>query len=89
LDGFLYLPVTRRRGGILVGWDSEHVEVVNQIARDHSLSMMVTAKSLHADFLLTTMYGHADEAEKPNFVIELQHLKPRLRQPGLWWGISI
>jgi exonuclease III len=76
MDRFLCLPATGTTGGILVGWDSEQVEVANQTAREHSLSMTVTIKSLHANFLMTTVYGPADEARKPAFLIELQQLKP-------------
>jgi hypothetical protein len=33
LDSFHYLPASGTRGGIIVGWDSGQVEVVNQVAR--------------------------------------------------------
>jgi hypothetical protein len=90
LDGFSYLPASATRGGIIVGWDSDQVEVVYQTDQIHSLTMIVVIRALNASFMLTVVYGLADDAGKPAFLDELRALKPQIQTPpGLRWGTLI
>jgi hypothetical protein len=36
LDGYCYLPANGTKGGILVGWQTDHVEATNYVLNDFS-----------------------------------------------------
>jgi exonuclease III len=44
LDGYCYLPVNGTKGGILVGWQTDHVEATNCVLKDFSLSVEIKFK---------------------------------------------
>ena len=74
------------RGGILVAWNTEAVEVSNPIKKEYSLSLQVRLKWMMSSFLPTVAYGPTNDAAKPLFLEELLSLKPTGGQPWLCLG---
>jgi exonuclease III len=83
LDGFQYLPACGTTGGILLGWNSEWVHAWDLSLTNFTMSMKIKLKWLNSSFLLTTVYGPADDNEKANFLDELTSIKPTSPLPWL------
>jgi exonuclease III len=74
--GYSYLPANHTRGGILVGWNEDLIEVTNIMPKVHSLTMNTIIRESSSAFLPIVVYGPSDDTSKPEFLQELQSLKP-------------
>jgi exonuclease III len=86
LDGFSYLPANGSRGGILCGRRSDCVATAMITIRQFSISMDVQLKWYNSSFLLTTVYGPVDDADRPSFLSELSSIKPMGATPWIVMG---
>ncbi|XP_071674403.1 uncharacterized protein [Lolium perenne] len=76
LRSFAHRPATGTRGGILLLWNDEHVEISNVHLGTHLISANVSVRSCGTSFKLTTVYGPTDHAEKEAFLTEAIAAKP-------------
>jgi hypothetical protein len=76
MDGYYYLPAIGTRGGILIGWQSDYVEVGQPSLKEFSLSVEITSKCTRSTFLLSTVYGTSEDENKSRFLDELVSIKP-------------
>jgi exonuclease III len=65
------LPPHGRSGGILVGINSETIEVMNVITGDFSVRMHLKCKKDGFEWAFVPVYGAAQDALKPDFLAEL------------------
>jgi exonuclease III len=84
LRGFVERPATRSRGGILLLWDENLVQMSNIEATEFCLSADVhIINSLgDRDFKITMVYGPTASSRKDDFFAELVAQKPPL---GVRW----
>ena len=76
LDNFAYKPAAGTRGGILLLWNSNFVDLQNISIRRFSISAMVTLIDSNISFLMTAVYGPTRDLLKPAFLRELRRCKP-------------
>jgi exonuclease III len=69
LDGYCYLLANGTKSGILVMWQTDHIEATNVTLKDYCLSVEIKFKSTSLGFLLTSVYGHTGEDEGPKKAI--------------------
>jgi exonuclease III len=76
LRSFAHRPAIGTRGGILLLWNDDHVEVSNIHLGTHLISAKVVIRSCGTSFKLTTVYGPTDNTEKEEFLNEAIAAKP-------------
>lgn len=80
LRSYNYKPATRpfgTRGGILVLWNEDTVDLSNFVLGTFSLTATVLLKECQTTFLLTVVYGPTRDRAKQAFLQELRDTKPR------------
>ncbi|KAG2556957.1 hypothetical protein PVAP13_8NG160401 [Panicum virgatum] len=77
LNKFAYKPAHGTRGGILVAWNENIIEVHNTAFGRYSLTTMMTVRSTGQFFKLITVYGPSRRPEKEAFLQHLRDLKPQ------------
>jgi exonuclease III len=80
-DGFDYLPAEETRGGILVAWNSEVLQVSNISHDSYSITGEVHSRE-DGTWWLTVVYGPQDTHDKRAFLDELS--TRRSLCPGPW-----
>jgi exonuclease III len=81
-----YLPAEETRGGILIACHQDYVLAGPVIKGKFSLSMLVTLKLTNSKFMLTTVYGPTNSADKSDFLDELRNSRPGGNMPWLCLG---
>ncbi|WVZ93660.1 LOW QUALITY PROTEIN: hypothetical protein U9M48_039625 [Paspalum notatum var. saurae] len=76
--------IARTRGGILLLWDSNTLELSNFVLGDFHISATATLKESPSSFLLTVVYGPTRSGMRSAFLQEIKNLKP---QAGVQWLI--
>uniref|UniRef100_A0A8R7PUW5 Endonuclease/exonuclease/phosphatase domain-containing protein n=1 Tax=Triticum urartu TaxID=4572 RepID=A0A8R7PUW5_TRIUA len=76
LRSFAHRPAIGTRGGILLLWNEDHVEVSNVHLGTYLISANVSIRACGTSFKLTTVYGPTDHAEKEAFLSEAVAAKP-------------
>jgi exonuclease III len=76
LRSFAHRPATGTRGGILLLWNDDHVDISNIHIGTHLISANVSIRLCGTSFKLTTVYGPTDHAEKEAFLEEAIAAKP-------------
>lgn len=87
LRSYTYLPVggiLGKRGGILLLWNDDVVDIKHIIKRTFSLTASVIIKESALSFNLTLVYGPTKDSEKANFLNEISNAAP---QPDVKWLI--
>lgn len=87
LRSYSFLPaggVSGTRGGILILWNDDVINIDSIDKKDFSLTANVTIKATEVLSLLTVVYGPTREQEKPQFLQEIRSLAPR---QGIKWII--
>jgi exonuclease III len=72
----LFLPADGTRGGVAIFWDDSIVTLSNQDILRFSVSATVTILRTGTSFLLSSVYGPADDERKPDFLQEMTALRP-------------
>ncbi|PNT78292.1 hypothetical protein BRADI_1g77013v3, partial [Brachypodium distachyon] len=85
-QSFLCLPADGTRGGVALFWNSDMVAISNPRILSFSITVVVTIVNSGLAFLLTTVYGPAEDARKPAFLQEMASISPRLGEPWLITG---
>lgn len=86
LAGHCTLDANGTRGGILVGWDQDLVQITDIESKQFTITARVGVLSTDASFILTTCYGPADDRRKEEFLQEMVSLKPAAGTPWLITG---
>ncbi|KAJ1262053.1 hypothetical protein BS78_09G078000, partial [Paspalum vaginatum] len=79
LTSFAHKPaggLSGTRGGILLLWNDNFVELSNLVVREFHISAMVTVRETNDAFLLTTVYGPSRFSRKHAFLQEVSRIKP-------------
>ena len=79
LRSFQFKPATGplgTRGGILILWNEDFVDIKDFVQRTYSLSATVSLKECQTTFLITVVYGPTRESAKQTFLRELRGIKP-------------
>lgn len=76
LDNFSFKPAAGTRGGILLLWNSNFVELDDIVLRRFSISATVTLKDSGLLFTITVVYGPTRDNLKPAFLRELRRSRP-------------
>ena len=76
LNNFTYKPAAATRGGIILLWNSNFVDLQNISIRRFSISATVTLIDSNISFLMTAVYGPTRDLLKPAFLRELRRCKP-------------
>jgi hypothetical protein len=74
-DGFTFLPAIETRGGILLAWNSEILEITNISLDTYAITGEVHSKD-NCVWWTTVVYGPQSTADKIAFLNELQELDP-------------
>ncbi|KAJ1257189.1 hypothetical protein BS78_K197900, partial [Paspalum vaginatum] len=80
LDRFSFKPaggLHGTRGGILLLWDSNTLELSNFVLGDFHISATATLKESPSSFLLTVVYGPTRSGRRSAFLQEIKNLKPQ------------
>ena len=85
LKGFAQRPATGTRGGILLLWDEDLVEVKDINTGTFFLSAIITITRTDTSFKFTTVYGPTRSNLKDIFFQELIYEKPT---PGTRWLLA-
>jgi hypothetical protein len=89
LNNFSFKPVegnSGTRGGILLLWDSDLLELSNFTIREFHISANVSLKDRHASFYLAVVYGPSCRGRKPDFLREMSAHRPPPPSPWLVLG---
>ena len=71
LRSFAHRPATGTRGGILMLWDDNAVQISDVVSTVHCLSAMVLIRATGNMFKITTVYGPTEPSCKDAFFAEL------------------
>ena len=82
LRSFAHRPATGTRGGILMLWDDNAVQISDVVSTVYCLSAMVLIRATGNMFKITTVYGPTEPSCKDAFFAELLAQKPA---PGIKW----
>lgn len=82
LNNFIFKPAQGTRGGIIVLWNDNTVQISEVQIGSFSLSTMVTIQNSGTAFLLTSVYNLSKRPQKTAFLQHLRALKP---PPGVKW----
>ena len=82
LRGYAQRPALGTRGGILLLWDENVINITDVQATEFYLSAMVTSVHTDASFKITTVYGTTLASRKDDFFDELLMSKPPM---GTMW----
>ena len=74
--GFAQRPAIGTRGGILLLWDENLLDVNDIVATNYCLSASVRIRSSGICFKATTVYDPTDQASKDAFFAEIIAHKP-------------
>jgi exonuclease III len=86
LSGHCTLDANGTRGGILLAWDEEVVELTSVDIRQFTITATVRLLLTNVNFRLTTCYGPAIDRRKEEFLQEMISIKPPLGLPWLIMG---
>lgn len=76
LRSFAHRPAIGTRGGILLLWNEDHVDISNIHIGTHLISVNVVVHACGTSFKLTTVYGPSVDADKEVFLAEAIAAKP-------------
>lgn len=82
LDSFAFKPANGTKGGILLLWNNNLLDLQDITIRRFSVSAEVTLKESALTFTLTVVYGPTRDNLKPTFLRELRRSKPE--DNGQW-----
>ena len=82
LKGFAQRPTIGMRGGILLLWNEDHVQVQNVHFGDYTLSAQITIINTDTSFKLTTVYGPTRNNLKDTFFQEMKDQSHRWEKGG-------
>ena len=85
LKNFAQRPAIGTRGGILLLWDENEVQVSDIVTATYSISATVCIVGSDISFKLTTVYGPTRSNLKADFYNELVASKPT---PGTLWLLT-
>ena len=89
LNKFSFKPaegISGTRGGILLLWDSDLLELSNFTIGEFHISANVSLKDRCASFYLTVVYGPSCRGRKPDFLREMSAQRPPSPSPWLVLG---
>lgn len=72
-------------GGILIAW-KYCFSLINSWSTPHSLIVLLTQTSTGQLFIVTNVYGPADDPSKPQFITELRQIAARISHPWIIAG---
>ena len=76
LNNFIFKPALGTKGGILLLWSDNHLDLTDICIRRFSISASVTIKESATSLSITVVYGPSRDAHKPSFLRELHSSKP-------------
>lgn len=85
-NDFAYLPADGTRGGILLACNDNFFSLSNVVQKQFSLTATVTMKNDNARWSLTVVYGPQQDAQKIEFLAELQEVEQMVSLPWLLIG---
>lgn len=86
LSGRHTLDAQGTRGGILLAWDQDVVEITDISTGQFTVSAKAQSILTNASFKITTCYGPADDGRKKDFLHEMISTKPEVGVPWLIMG---
>lgn len=78
---FVCLPADGTWGGVALFWNPDVVAISNPQILSFSITVVVTINVSGLAFLLSTVYGPAEDARKPAFLQEMAVISPRPGEP--------
>lgn len=85
-DGFDFLPTEGTRGGILLAWKSDRLLVSTEHKGEFSMSIRVTSLADGKEWLVTSVYGPQDNADKIRFLEEIVEIGRDVQLPWILNG---
>jgi len=85
-SSFVSLNSQQTRGGILIAWDQDLVNVGAPVRRDFTITQTCTLLQFNSTFVITAVYGPSDNARKDAFLAELMDCQPATDTPWLCLG---
>ncbi|PVH38983.1 hypothetical protein PAHAL_5G409200 [Panicum hallii] len=73
---FTHKPAHGTRGGILLLWSDNHIDLRDIVIRRFSVTATVSTKECGTTFSLTVVYGPTRDNRKQAFLRELRNSKP-------------
>lgn len=86
MAGHCMLDANGTRGGILLAWNQDAVQLTDVVAKQFSVTARVRMLISDACFSLTTCYGPANDRRKDEFLQEMISSKPPAGTPWLITG---
>jgi exonuclease III len=83
---FFFLPAEGTRGGAAIFWDASVVSLTLPVIRRFSVTATVTVLHSNTSFLISTVYGPSEDADKVDFLAEMTQIKPAIGTPWLILG---
>jgi hypothetical protein len=83
---FEYLPANNTRGGILVPWDSDLIEVASPVSRNNTIPMMLQMRLTKTSSLIISAYGQNEDSLKSAYLNEPVTCQPTAHTPWLCLG---
>lgn len=83
---FAFLPADGTRGGILLACNDNYFSLSNVLRKQYSLTATVTMKNDGIAWTITVVYGPQQDAQKIEFITELQEIKQLVMSPWLLIG---
>lgn len=75
-SNFEYIPADETRGGVLIAWDGDFI-IRNLVRKDNfCLSVEVKLRWTNQAYILTGVYGPANDRDKQSFLTELTGCQP-------------
>lgn len=74
-NNFAYLPADNTRGGILLAYCHDHINMQNIHLTTNTISALVTDNRHNTQWTLTGVYGPQKDLDKKMFIRELKNLK--------------
>lgn len=85
-DGFDFLPAEGTRGGILLAWKSDMLLVSTEHKGQFSMTIKVTSLADGKEWLVTSVYGPQDNADKIRFLEEIVEIGRDVQLPWILNG---
>jgi exonuclease III len=76
IDSYAVLPAEQTRGGILLAVNEDFFEISNILLHSHAITATITMRADGLQWQITVVYGPQGDAQKLEFLQELQSIPP-------------
>lgn len=85
-DNFCFLPANNTRGGILIAFRDQHIQLSEIQTSEHTITATVSDNICQEQWTLTVVYGPQSNEDKTMFLQHLRQLKNTVKSAWLVLG---